>query len=61
MFTDVSEVLAASIIRAIALDWTGLRLAQPGGPTDRLSVLSSLLPEDGSGIQLSKRCNFIIL
>jgi hypothetical protein len=56
--TDVSEVLAVSIIRA-----------RPGrseasstrGPTDRLSVLfPPFLPEDGSRIQLAKRCTFII-
>jgi hypothetical protein len=40
----------------------GLRLAQPGGPTDRLSALfSPFLPEDGSRIQLLTHCSFIIL
>jgi hypothetical protein len=37
----------------------GLRHAQPGGPTDRISVLFPLfLPEDRSRIQLLKRCSF---
>jgi hypothetical protein len=37
----------------------GLRLVQPKAPTDRLCVLFlPILPEDGSRIQLPKRCNF---
>jgi hypothetical protein len=39
----------------------GLRLAKPGGPTDRFSVLFPFfLPDDESRIQLSKCCDFII-
>jgi hypothetical protein len=36
----------------------GLRLAQPGGPTHRVSA-PFFLPEDGRRIQLLKRCSFI--
>jgi hypothetical protein len=39
----------------------GLRLAQPGDPTGRVSVLFHSLPEDRSWIQLLKSCDFIIL
>jgi hypothetical protein len=35
-----------------------LRLAQPGGPTDRVSVLFLFFPEDRNRIQLLK-CDFI--
>jgi hypothetical protein len=44
---------------------SGLRLDQLGGPTDTRMFSSSpspiLLPEGGSRIQVSKRCNSIIL
>jgi hypothetical protein len=38
----------------------GLRLPQPGGPIDRLSVIFPFSPDDESKIKLSKRLNFII-
>jgi hypothetical protein len=39
----------------------GLRLAQTRGIKTGSSVLFPRAPEDGSRIQLSKRCNFTVL
>jgi hypothetical protein len=40
---------------------SGVGIAEPGSPIDRVSVLfCPLLTDDGSTIQLSKRRNFII-
>jgi hypothetical protein len=42
--------------------WAVLTLTEPGGPAYRLPLLYlPFLPEDGSGIQLTKRCDFIIV
>jgi hypothetical protein len=38
-----------------------LRLAQPGGPAGFLSSYPFFLPDYESRIQLSKRCDFIVL